>query len=439
MSSPKPWNNNPSNLTINYGIKFREFDGGVAWDDFNVPDCIGGYQTAQQFSWDECAKPAHTEHNRPAYIASRKPPAAAKRVVDCTPHNDCSQSGAESVDSYSDSAQEGFVWLAVHHGRDCSSVPAVAYKMRAGVCTQFPVSGRTYWTGGCEGYACMWFSQGCTIGCPACTGETDSFRNLCGSSKQPTVTEPKFRTFNRYRKDKQGDWTASHPWRAPGNAPVLDACGMAGGFRRNNEGPGGHPPPGHRWGDRGSELSSPERTVWTAGSTAEVSWGIAANHGGGYQYRLCPKSEPLTEACFQRTPLPFADETQVLRLANGTSVKISGTFVSSGTLPEGSTWAMNPVPACAEAIPGTYGHPCDSPQFPPPPGCDETCWGDSDETVRSGHRHAVLPTIVDRLRIPATIPQGDYVLGWRWDCEQTPQVWSSCSDVTIVSGADLMV
>ena len=27
-----------------------------------------------------------------------------------------------------------------------------------------------------------------------------------------------------------------------------------------------------------------------------VQWSIAANHGGGYQYRLCPAAEALTEA-----------------------------------------------------------------------------------------------------------------------------------------------
>ena len=39
--------------------------------------------------------------------------------------------------------------------------------------------------------------------------------------------------------------------------------------------------------------------------------------------------------------------------------------------------------------------------------------------------------VVDRVLIPAGTLAGEYVLGWRWDCEQTPQVWSSCSDVSI--------
>jgi hypothetical protein len=40
---------------------------------------------------------------------------------------------------------------------------------------------------------------------------------------------------------------------------------------------------------------------------------------------------------------------------------------------------------------------------------------------------------VDRVAIPTDLPAGDWVLGWRWDCEQSPQVWASCSDVTITN------
>eukprot|EP00746_Dinoflagellata_sp_MGD_P021488 gnl/MRDRNA2_/MRDRNA2_150165_c0_seq1.p1 gnl/MRDRNA2_/MRDRNA2_150165_c0~~gnl/MRDRNA2_/MRDRNA2_150165_c0_seq1.p1 ORF type:complete len:462 (+),score=70.98 gnl/MRDRNA2_/MRDRNA2_150165_c0_seq1:63-1448(+) len=436
MGSPRPRNNNP-NGTVNYGIKFRKINGGVAWDDFNVHDCGSGYQTEAELTWDICNEPAKNEKNRPAYIVSQTRPSAAQQVVDCTRHNDCS-APREPISEIDDGSE--FVWLTVYDGADCASSSGVTYKIRSETCTQFPVSGRTYWTGGCEGYSCMWFSQGCSIGCKECTGDTkDFFKNLCGSKKQPTIMDPKYRTFNRYGKDALGDWTASHPWRAPGSAPVLDACGVAGGFSKNNEGPGGHPPPGHHWGDKGSTLPVREKTHWKAGSTVEVSWGIAANHGGGYQYRLCPKAQPLTEECFQQMPLAFASDTQTLILGNGTALSFTGTYISEGTIPNGSTWAMNPIPACGDAIPGTYGKACDFPQFPPPPGCDETCWGNSDETIRSGGRHAVLPTIVDHLSIPATLPPGDYVLGWRWDCEQTAQIWSSCSDITITSQEYLLV
>ena len=45
----------------------------------------------------------------------------------------------------------------------------------------------------------------------------------------------------------------------------------------------------------------------------------------------------------------------------------------------------------------------------------------------------VLAEIVDRIKIPAGLKPGDYVLGWRWDCEESNQIWASCSDITIVA------
>ena len=39
--------------------------------------------------------------------------------------------------------------------------------------------------------------------------------------------------------------------------------------------------------------------------------------------------------------------------------------------------------------------------------------------------------IVDYVQIPADLKPGKYVLGWRWDCEESNQIWNSCSDVEI--------
>lgn len=45
------------------------------------------------------------------------------------------------------------------------------------------------------------------------------------------------------------------------------------------------------------------------------------------------------------------------------------------------------------------------------------------------HRVVTL-SIVDQLTVPDVTP-GDYVLQFRYDAEQTPQVWNSCADVRI--------
>ena len=40
--------------------------------------------------------------------------------------------------------------------------------------------------------------------------------------------------------------------------------------------------------------------------------------------------------------------------------------------------------------------------------------------------------MVDQLMVPTHIEPGEYILSWRWDCEETPQVWNSCADLTLV-------
>jgi len=41
-------------------------------------------------------------------------------------------------------------------------------------------------------------------------------------------------------------------------------------------------------------------------------------------------------------------------------------------------------------------------------------------------------TMYDYLRVPK-VPAGEYVLGFRWDCESSAQVWQQCSDITVTA------
>ena len=110
----------------------------------------------------------------------------------------------------------------------------------------------------------------------------------------------------------------THPWRRPGSAPVFSPCGVAGG---NPLGcpvggpPGECPGGGFGYGPAAENVSFPgaQSTVWRAGGVEKVGWGITANHGGGYSYRLCrapAEGETLTEECFQQTVLRFSGDTQ---------------------------------------------------------------------------------------------------------------------------------
>lgn len=299
--------------------------------------------------------------------------------------------------------------------------------------------------------ACYWYSQGCSIGCPECDSVNGRAQiDICGAGKNATILEPLIRTVNRAAEAMtEYDVYRHNPWRAPGTAPVVDACGMAGGA----------PTKGVEWadyietpfakqGDKGSEVLPcyPTDTKWKRGDTVEATWQVTANHGGGYQYRLCPLTEALTEDCFMTMPVPFAGKT-FLEWGYGSELprlEINGTFVSEGTVPEGSTWAANPIPArclsgeCAEGKPceplaeGEVGTPCDDtpdPAFEPP--CEE---GDTPGLCSGNQPNGGVSvvSVVDTLVVPDGIEPGQYVLGWRWDCEATAQVWNSCADITIV-------
>ena len=139
----------------------------------------------------------------------------------------------------------------------------------------------------------------------------------------------------------------------------------------------------------------------------------------------------LTEECFRKGHLAF-EGPQTLRWSDGSEEVINGTYVSEGTTPPGSMWAMNPLPAQPTA---DFPPPCKAGTSPPVrapmavgqygtnPG---PCAGNWPTTV----------TILDTVRVPRDTPPGEYVLSWRWDCELTAQVWNACADITVAAPAD---
>merc|ERR1712232_1489278 len=124
-----------------------------------------------------------------------------------------------------------------------------------------------------------------------------------------------------------------------------------------------------------------------------------------------------------------------------------------GTNPPGSQWTRNPIPSCAGYMGGVGSIACPKAQFtpvlqdiiPPHPRYAQSkglygfgpgagygsAYGSMDEhefwTARFNFN------IIDEVMIPADLPAGEYVLGFRWDCEQTPQIWQNCADVTITT------
>eukprot|EP00911_Craspedida_sp_UC1_P002861 UC1_evm1s2095 len=131
-------------------------------------------------------------------------------------------------------------------------------------------------------------------------------------------------------------------------------------------------------------------------------------------------------------------------------------FVDTGVKPVGSTWARNPIPRIndnnaglanpgdcpgpsARSCPGGYCPDCL--QFPAPCPWDNgifNCTGPSCDGNGQGEcsNDWVTGLIYDTVKIPKNLPPGDYVLGWRWDCEETAQIWSNCADVVLTAARE---
>jgi hypothetical protein len=313
----------------------------------------------------------------------------------------------------------------------------------------------------CENGECFWFSQPALI-----PGE-------------PTNNDERHRTYNVKVNDGPRDWSRKSPWRAPGTAPVLGSgCGLAGGNAKviNN---GGIAPDGVQQGVDGLTLPSVTSTIWERGTAVEVGHAIHCNHGGGYSYRLCRnEGGNVTEECFQRGALRFESDASYIHydanLYKGHSIprqEIPNDRIAEGTYPAGSEWKKNPVPPCefcdAADCDGEYlslewercaagcaGHgvpvgcPAGLTQFPEPlpgvsgwpgrfghdGGTDPTDPNFEPDSPTSNNRPGdYFPfSVVDKVLIPEDLEVGEYVMSWRWDCEQSSQIWLNCADVTIV-------
>jgi len=210
----------------------------------------------------------------------------------------------------------------------------------------------------------------------------------------------------------------NNPWNSPGTAPVYGSCGTLGGnpLGCNNDGEGKFGDccneqcsGGFALGDNAEnyEWDNPAVTEWKAGSYQEVAWFVAANHAGGYSYRLCKVPDggitKITEECFQKNQLQFAGDTQWVEYQGdrmtGYRTELVARQTKEGTFPPGSMWRANPLLPSEEE-------------------------GGSFDNSR-GH-------IIDNVVVPSDLEHGDYVLSFRWDCKCTPQVWTSCANIRIV-------
>jgi len=226
---------------------------------------------------------------------------------------------------------------------------------------------------------------------------------------------------NLKEADRCTGWCVNNrqPWAAPGRTPTIGGgCGVYGGnpngcpAHNDTRAAGSNCPGGMRsFGSEARFVEFPKMitTEWELGSVQEIAWSAGTGrHMGGYTFRLCklgPQGRPgITEECFASNVLEFATNFTMIAGGNGredgTFEKFEQTDLNEGTYPVGSVW--RPI-------------------------------GKVFPTPLSKYWHVLRK---DTVRIPANLPEGDYVLGWRWDVENGNQVWVSCSSVRLVRASD---
>jgi len=208
------------------------------------------------------------------------------------------------------------------------------------------------------------------------------------------VTIPGVATIPDDMLTSAGQSPANNPWFAPGSTPLSD--------------PWGEYTCGKIEGKDGRLYPATKRMQVQSGGVMEIGWALNANHGGGTSVRLCPSDSDLSESCFQRTVLSATRNISWIQDGSDTHSRreIQARRTRVGTFPIGSEWTMNPIPDREEF-------------FTPPLGL-------------FGHGPFAW-NIIDEYQIPRLTP-GDYTLSWRWDCEESPQIWTNCADITIVDG-----
>jgi len=187
--------------------------------------------------------------------------------------------------------------------------------------------------------------------------------------------------------DGAGGQTDRYPGSDPGLAPMLHPC-SAWYLDQHHFAPF----------TGGSDCGS---TVWKVGDTVEVISAINEQKHGYYQYRLCPLFNNdytgMKEADCEKNVVEFASD----------QIGEKPQFVGK-TVP-------GPPPTRNITATDRAGSK------------DGTMWRSVDTFQADGSIY------VDQLRVP-DLPDGKYVLQWRWDCKTLAQISSSCADITLWSG-----
>jgi len=211
---------------------------------------------------------------------------------------------------------------------------------------------------------------------------------------------------------------------------------------------------------QGGTVTPPE---WMAGSYQETAWNAWVNHGGGYVYMLCKKTDfdscrdtilPENPAqatqsqkdaylrcvweCFESKTLEWVPEPQKLQFQDDVC-----TYAAMKPLEKigknDHKWRFM-IPDALQVTNGGEGV-CmwDSVTgFSNDKAEDEFTSSFGEASVCDWGRDAHAPHdwhVKDRVKIPLGLEEGEYLLSWRWDAYKADQMWTNCADVKIIAAS----
>ena len=203
-------------------------------------------------------------------------------------------------------------------------------------------------------------------------------------------------------------YPGGRPWAEPGaSVSNVGPCGQKTYAQMTNWNK-----PEHGWGVE--PVASYE-----AGQVIDVEWCVSdtADHGGVYSYRLCQDDELV--ALFT-DPDHTPDDGELAKLER---------CFAAGIL------ACDDVP----------GQDCPvHPDCQPGWGCQNAtswfncatkdggrCAGKGDGSKCDVHE-GTGTLLKDQVKLPDNFRSNHTLLGFRWDCQDTPQLWVHCSDIKVV-------
>ena len=207
--------------------------------------------------------------------------------------------------------------------------------------------------------------------------------------------------------------------------------------------------------------------VWPRGSTQETAWNAWVNHAGGHIYMLCGKrrfddcresilpanpSQATQEQkdeylqcvwdCFESNTLEWdegapgsEDWSQKLQFRDDSSTYAT-MEPTTKVGKNGHVWRSTPIPDKLQVTNGGEGkctwdsvHSFSSPaarqEFVASFGDEDVCdWGPDSHEPPDWH-------VFDKVKVPADLEEGEYLLSWRWEAYTADQMWTNCADVTI--------